>query len=100
MSHDQNDWVRPSQTQASLRDHIKRLSSRHDILTVDAPTGSFEISRQKQEFTVVHYGTGGGWCWKETGWSLDRVVSYLSQWNDDSTYDEIQLQFTSACDNR
>jgi len=51
-----------------------------------------------QEFTVVHYGTGGGWCWKETGWSLDRVVSYLSQWDDDSTYDEIQLQFTSADD--
>ena len=73
---DKPTWVRPSQTQATLRDHLERVT-RGDTLKVRAPTGTFELTRRRGKFHVDSFGTGGGWCWNDT-WSLSAAVNHLS----------------------
>lgn len=84
-------WIRPSKTQATLREHLERATY-GDTVRVRAPTGTFELSRRKKSFHVDKFGTGGGWCWNDQ-WTLTAAVNYVSQWADDDQYDEIELLF-------
>jgi hypothetical protein len=76
-----HDWVDPDATRADIADHLERLA-RGDTLRVREPTGSLQIQRDGPEWVVDHWGTGGGWCWRER-WETREVRLYLTQWDDD-----------------
>ena len=89
-----DDWVRPSRTEASLREHLQRLA-RGDRLDVDEPTGTLRIERRGPEWRVTHLGTGGGFCWRER-MSTRRLLDYLTQWQNRERFDEIELRYVDS----